>query len=42
MDMKGISLTCFGASVPFQGEQSAHIYKPVATGKLIFIRFFSL
>jgi len=40
--MKGISMTCFGASAPFQGEQNAHIYKPDATGKLIFIRFFSL
>jgi len=42
MDVKGISLTCFSASVPYQEEQNAHIYKAVATGKLIFIRFFSL
>jgi hypothetical protein len=35
VDIKGISLTCFGASVLFQGEQNARIYKPVAIGKLI-------
>jgi len=40
--IKAASLTCFGASLSSSGSTKCQFLKPVATEKLLFIRFFSL